>query len=575
MRAFLPLLLTLSLHAQTAETTPPPPPPDNNAAEMASRDMPATFKSKVNLVLVPVVVRDRQGQAIGTLRKEDFQLLDKGKAQIITKFSVEKTGGPPKPLSGIADGDASAAAKLDGPAKPAAPIPERFVAYLFDDLHLSQGDLMQVRAAAARHLDESLKTTDRAAIYTMSGQTMLEFTGDKEALLEAMRRIQPRSIQAPAGSECPDVSYYLGDMIVNKNDQRALQGATLEALACLNLDPTQITVAQAQAQAAARRALATGERESRLSLLALKAVVQRIAGMPGQRSIILISPGFHVIEHYQDKMEIMDKALHSNVVIGALDARGLYADTSFGADRKSYDPNADLIKSSYERDANFVQSDVLSELAEGTGGTFFHDNNDLAEGFKRVAAAPDFVYVLGFSPQNLKLDGHFHTLKVSLNSPAKLTLQSRRGYYAPTHLADVEETAKTEIEDALFSREEMHELPTELHTQFYKSSDTAAKLSVLIRVDLKQMRYRKADGRNRNDLTVVAGLFDRNGNYISGIEKKIEMRLRDETLANKVANGITVKSSFDVAPGSYVIRTVVRDSEGQTMSAANGSVEIP
>ena len=112
---------------------------------------------------------------------------------------------------------------LVGP-KPAAPIPERFVAYLFDDLHLSQGDLMQVRAAAARHLDESLKTTDRAAIYTMSGQTMLEFTGDKEALLEAMRRIQPRSIQAPAGSECPDVSYYLGDMIVNKNDQRALQG---------------------------------------------------------------------------------------------------------------------------------------------------------------------------------------------------------------------------------------------------------------------------------------------------------------------------------------------------------------
>jgi len=43
---------------------------------------------------------------------------------------------------------------------------------------------------------------------------------------------------------------------------------------------------------------------------------------------------------------------------------------------------------------------------------------------------------LGFSPQNLKLDGSFHHLKISLKDPAKLTLQARRGYYAPKHVAD-------------------------------------------------------------------------------------------------------------------------------------------
>ena len=36
-----------------------------------------------------------------------------------------------------------------------------------------------------------------------------------------------------------------------------------------------------------------------------------------------------------------------------------------------------------------------------------------------------------------------------------------------------------------------------------------------------------------------------------------------------------MKTSFDVAPGSYVVRLVVRDSEGQTMAARNGVVEIP
>src|SRR5258705_12436444 len=60
--------------------------------EVAQKDEPAIFKARVNLVPVPVVVRDRKGQAIGTLTKEDFQLSDRGKPQYIARFSVEKAG---------------------------------------------------------------------------------------------------------------------------------------------------------------------------------------------------------------------------------------------------------------------------------------------------------------------------------------------------------------------------------------------------------------------------------------------------------------------------------------------------
>ena len=62
------------------------------------------------------------------------------------------------------------------------------------------------------------------------------------------------------------------------------------------------------------------------------------------------------------------------------------------------------------------------------GGTFFHNNNDLDEGFRRTADTPEYIYVLGFSPQ--KLDGKFHKLKVTLKNPEKLTVQARQGYYA-------------------------------------------------------------------------------------------------------------------------------------------------
>ena len=220
-------------------------------------------------------------------------------------------------------------------------------------------------------------------------------------------------------------------------------------------------------------------------------------------------------------------------------------------------------------------TDVLAVVADGTGGTFFHSSNDFYEGFTRVAAPPEFSYVLAFTPQNLKSDGSFHTLKVKLNSPLKLTLQARRGYYAPQHFDDPAEEAKQEIEDAVFSQDESHGLPVELRTQFYKSSDTDAKLSVLAKVDVKHIRFRKVDGRNRNDLTVVSALFDRNGNYLKGEEKIFQMSWKDETLESKLGSGVTVKTSFDVKPGTYRVRLIVRDAEGQSMTTESSAVEIP
>jgi hypothetical protein len=213
-------------------------------------------------------------------------------------------------------------------------------------------------------------------------------------------------------------------------------------------------------------------------------------------------------------------------------------------------------------------------LADGTGGVFFHNNNDLDEGFRRVAEAPAYSYVLAFAPQKLKLDGSFHSLKVTLKNPQKLSLQARRGYYAPKNFASPEEQAKQDIEDAMFSQDELHNLPVRLHTQFFKASDDNAKLIVLAHVDVKQLHFRKVEGRNDNILTCVSGLFNRNGNFLQAVAKTVTMHWKDETLEHKLGSGITLKTSFDVKPGSYLVRLVVRDAEGQLMSAENGTVEI-
>jgi len=558
-------------------TTPNVVPVSTGTPEVrTSQDQAVTFKTKVNLVTVPVVVRNTSGQAVGNLKLEDFQLFDKGKRQTISKFSVEKLGGQPakqkpSPAVSVESGETEKAAE-----EPTA-APENFIIYLFDDVHLKFEDMARTRDAAGRNID-TLQPTDRAAIFTTSGQGTLDFTDDHAKLHAALLKLHPRPVTGSSVQNCPDVSYFMGDLIENKADTQALAVATQETMACMSLPPQAAATAQSIAQSAARQAIGEGEHESHISLITLKDAVRRISVMPGQRSIILVSPGFLTMENLMpEELDVVEKAIAASVRISALDARGLYTEDPAGdISQRQFDPNVTRMKAQYARSEDIAVSGVLEEMASGTGGTFIENSNDFDGGFRRLATAPEYVYILGFTPENLKPDGSFHALKVRLSSGEKLTLQARRGYYAPKGQETEVAAAREEIDSAVFSREEIHELAVELHTQFFKPSDTEAKLKVLASVDLKQLQFRKDDGRNNNDLTVVSAVFDNNGNFVSGLQKIVQMRLLDTTVERlKVAPPIKVTSSFDVKPGSYLIRLVVRDSQGHLMATENGAVEIP
>lgn len=197
---------------------------------------------------------------------------------------------------------------------------------MFDDLNVEFGDLVNVKKAAAAYIADGLQSSDRAAVYSISGQTALDFTDDKTKLQEAVSKLKARPMYQHVGRQCPDISYYMADLIVNKNDQQALQAATQETLACMLMSTNQVSVAQQSAQSAARQELTVGEQGTRVTLAAIKSVIRRMATKPGQRLVVLASPGFlaRTGEATNDKAQILDLAASMNVIISSLNARGLF-----------------------------------------------------------------------------------------------------------------------------------------------------------------------------------------------------------------------------------------------------------
>jgi len=249
-----------------------------------------------------------------------------------------------------------------------------------------------------------------------------------------------------------------------------------------------------------------------------------MSAMPGQRIIVLISPGFLAPTEYQsDESDILDRAIKANVVINSLDARGLWTDPMLDASRpnSTSTPAFLIAKQQFDRTAAFVQSDVLAEMADGTGGKFFENNNDLDQGMSQLAAAPEYHYVIAFSPQNLKLDGSYHTLKVTVKTtpPVSFNIQARKGYYAPRRPPTPKRPPRRRLRSRCF--------PATSSASFRWSSTPSFQGQRERRHHLggvphgpRHFQFKKADGRNSNVLTVVSAVFDRNGNFLSGIEKR-------------------------------------------------------
>ena len=189
--------LALSIRAQ--DNAPQPP------------DAGATLQVHVRSVLVPVVVRDAQGHAIGDLKQEDFKVFDQGKprersrdsrcSRVQSRQAAGRLLRQPRPA--VASAEPGAAASRQPPA-------QRIVVFLFDDRHLERG--------RPRTGEEGSGANARSAACRMEpGDWCCRFWASTRGSRTITLRCRPRWMKLKvrqafqqSQSACPDIDYYSG-----------------------------------------------------------------------------------------------------------------------------------------------------------------------------------------------------------------------------------------------------------------------------------------------------------------------------------------------------------------------------
>jgi len=393
-----------------------------------SQDDHAPLRIEVKELLIPVIVRDAHTKEVQDLTQADFQVFDNGKPQTLTGFSVLRFASRESPRQ-----ESSQTADHSVSPAPAVASPERSVIFLFDDRHLSAPSLIEVQNAALQMLDRSLSPSDRAVVLSFFG-TNSGLTNDHAVLAAAIRNIRARQV-ANDPTRCPDIDYYVADQIMNKHSDTQFQIEFEKAANCSHKgSKTDAGYVEALVREAANQSLLVGDQDALATLGYLRDVIHSIGQLPGQRVLVLISPGFLNYSDQGMRMEsqILSMAASANIMVSALDASGL-GSAIMGANQAgsgSVFAQITVQTQRNARDSAAENDDVMAELAEGTGGAFVRGSGDLAGEFVRVSTAQQTMYLLGVSLQGLKPNGNYHRLRVKVNRN-NLTIQARRGYFAP------------------------------------------------------------------------------------------------------------------------------------------------
>lgn len=549
--ALFALVLTVSAQSRTQPQTKP-------------GDKDQTIKLSTELIEVRAVVTDRQGKLVDGLKKEDFEVLENGRPQTVSFFSVARVAGKD---------DVPTAAGRDAPKISPPESPSRTIALFVDNLHLSTSSLLSMKQALRRYVNEQLSDQDLVALIPTTGTLGLvgQFTRDRRILRYAIEKLSP----GPSTNDSL-FSPYLAAM-VDRDDREALRVATSILTAEDRIPPPPGYV-----RGRARQILSEAGYQSRATLLTLKAVAEAMAGLPGQRLIVLFSDGFTLWDgsgqmNTSEVQSVVSRAVRSGVTIYSIDAKGLQPLSIFDASRPNLgsDPRIMSYVSASEKDLE----NGLNALARDTGGEPFFNTNDLKGALQKALDNNRLYYGLAYYPASVNDKKSFRQITVRVKTHPEYKVRTQKGYLAAEPDKDKKDgqavTPDQRLAQAIVAPLPVTTLGLVVEADYLESEADDAQVSLKVSFDAEKLEYREQDGHYLFALQVVTLVFDSSGKRIDGHSETINGNLLPERLALAKKTGYRYARRFALKPGLYQIRVGTRETSTDRIGTGWALVEVP
>jgi len=548
----------------------------------ANQEPKVEFHSDTILVQVPVVVRDKQGVHVSGLSKDDFEILENGKAQKIATFEEFTTVIQP-----VTPGTAASNTLSNSPGT--AGKPHSMTVVVLDTVNTPFLDQAYGRKELIRYLATNLNPGQSLAlvVLTSRGVRIVQgLTQDSTALVQAVNRLkgavstmedtdidtQARAFADSAGNfpsalarPSPNGTVYAGlyDFVMNGDSDiaRLQQDRAIESTMRGFLD-----------------------------------ISWALSGISGRKSLIwatgsfpfyIDSPGAvpaHLSVLYERTMKALNDA---EISVYPVDVRGL-VNTSAGASAAG-NTRAPRGPATVQQlvARNWLQGstlDTLRDFAEMTGGQAFFNSNDIATSFHRAAADSDSYYVVSYYLDTANRAPGWRKLKVKINRK-NIDVRARNGFFVTNATVNPALTLKLDLDFAIHSPFDCTGVPLSVQwtdapppdvskdapVNGANKTDNKKKVGFLLRVAGSGVSI-EAGPANRFNLDLIAYAFTgKDTETAANFAKNFEGSFPDTQLPKFREKGFGYREALNLSPGNYTVRFVVRDN----FSGRVGSISAP
>ncbi len=577
--AFVGRALTQDKPAQTTpETTPAKTqqtPPEGGPT--------TTFPAQIDMVTVDAVVSDKKGVTATALKKEDFIVTEDGVPQTIVSFDAIQV--PPAPAA-----TPKAAPRVSTNVGREEKSGRSFVV-VFDDINLTPMMSQRAKGAVAEFLKSGVREGDRVLLVATGGaawwSTRME--SGRDQLLALLKRLDGRYIPDTSNERITDyeamrINVYHDPQVMERVRRRydnygITNGNASGPSGGAGTDQSSLDDPMVMGKATEVYYQATSR--NRITLEILERVLQALSETRGRKSVILVSQGFIYDPNLDDFKRVVQATRRANAAIYFLDTRGLEAMPV--AMTAQFGPALPAQDMGYAFTENIEASEGAESIAADSGGFAVRNTNDLNKGIQRIADESRMYYMIGYNPSNTARDGKFRKIQVKLAPGADkkgLQVRARKGYYAPSE-GKTAFTPKPGAIDPVFqgavdSPFDRDDIPMRM-TAYVFDETLLGKSQALIATDfdVRSLTFEEKEKRFYDTIEFLLVVAHRETGEFFRYDQKVDLKLQATTREKLQKTWFPVIRDFELKPGGYQAKMVVREKSTGRIGTLVHEFEVP